>query len=121
VTFHSTKTTSEVAEMIQNSDALLMFSNYENFPCVIAEAMICGKPVISSNVNGIPEHVHQFNGILVNPRDEKALESEINRFIKNEVNFNSKEIRDYAMDNFSYTEVGRKFSMLYAKVLNQEV
>jgi glycosyltransferase involved in cell wall biosynthesis len=121
VTFHSTKTTSEVAEMIQNSDALLMFSNYENFPCVIAEAMICGKPVISSNVNGIPEHVHQFNGILVNPRDEKALQSAINRFVKNEVNFNSKEIRDYAMDNFSYTEVGRKFSMLYAKVLNQEV
>jgi glycosyltransferase involved in cell wall biosynthesis len=121
VTFHSTKTTSEVAEMIQNSDALLMFSNYENFPCVIAEAMICGKPVISSNVNGIPEHVHQFNGILVNPRDEKALQSAINRFVKNEENFNSKEIRDYAMDNFSYTEVGRKFSMLYAKVLNQEV
>ncbi len=118
VTFHSTKTTIEVAEMIQNSDALLMFSNYENFPCVIAEAMMCGKPVISSNVNGIPEHVHQFNGILVNPRDEKALESAIRSFVKNELNFNSKEIREYAMDNFSYTEVGRKFSEIYAKVLD---
>jgi len=117
VTFHSTKTTSEVAEMIQSSDALLMFSNYENFPCVIAEAMMCGKPVISSNVNGIPEHVHHFNGMLVNPRDEKALESAIISFVRNEVNFNSKEIRAYAMDNFSYTEVGRKFSAIYAKVL----
>jgi glycosyltransferase involved in cell wall biosynthesis len=121
VAFHSTKTTIEIAEMIQNSDALLMFSNYENFPCVIAEAMMCGKPVISSNVNGIPEHVHQFNGILVNPRDEKALESAVISFVKNEVKFNSKEIREYAMDNFSYTEVGRKFSLLYAKVLESEV
>ena len=117
VTFHSTKTTSEVAEMIQNSDALLMFSNYENFPCVIAEAMMCGKPVISSNVNGIPEHVHDFNGMLVNPRDEKALGSAIKRFVNNEVSFNSKEIRDYAMDNFSYREVCRKFSEIYGKVL----
>jgi len=117
VTFHSTKTTSEVAEMIQNSDALLMFSNYENFPCVIAEAMMCGKPVISSNVNGIPEHVHDFNGMLVNPRDEKALEFEIKRFVNNEVSFNSKEIRAYAMDNFSYREVCRKFSEIYGKVL----
>ena len=119
VTFHSTKTTSEVAEMIQNSDALLMFSNYENFPCVIAEAMMCGKPVISSNVNGIPEHVHDFNGMLVNPRDEKALGSAIKRFVNNEVSFESKEIRDYAMDNFSYTEVCRKFSEIYGKVLLQ--
>ncbi|MBM3186374.1 MAG: glycosyltransferase family 4 protein [Bacteroidetes bacterium] len=117
VNFHSTKTTSEVAEMIQNADALLMFSNYENFPCVIAEAMMCGKPVISSNVNGIPEHVHHFNGMLVNPRDEKALESAILSFVRNEVNFNSEEIREYAMDNFSYSEVGRKFTEIYAKVL----
>ncbi|MFM7681690.1 MAG: glycosyltransferase family 4 protein [Bacteroidota bacterium] len=117
VNFHSTKTTSEVAEMIQNADALLMFSNYENFPCVIAEAMMCGKPVISSNVNGIPEHVHHFNGMLVNPRDEKALESAIVSFVRNEVNFNSEEIREYAMDNFSYSEVGRKFTEIYTKVL----
>ena len=118
VTFHSTKTTSEIAEMIQVSDALLMFSNYENFPCVIAEAMMCGKPVISSNVNGIPEHVHEFNGVLVNPRDEKALTHEIKRFANDELTFDAKEIRTYALANFSYSEVGKKFTAIYKKILS---
>jgi glycosyltransferase involved in cell wall biosynthesis len=118
VAFHSTKTTVEIAEMIQNSDALLMFSNYENFPCVIAEAMMCGKPVISSNVNGIPEHVHEFNGVLVNPRDEKALAHEIKRFANDELTFDSKEIRTYALANFSYSEVGKKFTAIYKKILS---
>jgi glycosyltransferase involved in cell wall biosynthesis len=118
VTFHSTKTTIEIAEMIQASDALLMFSNYENFPCVIAEAMMCGKPVISSNVNGIPEHVHEFNGVLVNPRDEKALGHEIKRFAYGELNFDAKEIRTYALANFSYSEVGKKFTAIYKKILS---
>jgi glycosyltransferase involved in cell wall biosynthesis len=118
VTFHSTKTTSEIAEMIQASDALLMFSNYENFPCVIAEAMMCGKPVISSNVNGIPEHVHEFNGVLVNPRDEKALAHEIKRFAYGELTFDAREIRTYALANFSYSEVGKKFTAIYKKILS---
>jgi glycosyltransferase involved in cell wall biosynthesis len=118
VFFHSTKTTQEIAQLIQEHDALLMFSNYENFPCVIAEAMMCGKPVISSNVNGIPEHVHDFNGILVNPRDEENLGIQIKRFVQDEVQFDSVKIRDYAMSHFSYTEVGKKFNEIYRKVLN---
>ena len=118
ISFHSTKTTVEIAQMIKESDALLMFSNYENFPCVIAEAMMCGKPVISSNVNGIPEHVHDFTGLLVNPGDENALEFEIKRFVNKEIHFNSQVIRDYALKNFSYFEVGKKFSEVYGKVLS---
>jgi glycosyltransferase involved in cell wall biosynthesis len=117
VFFHSIKTTSEIARMIQESDALLMFSNYENFPCVIAESMMCGKPVITSDVNGIPEHVYSLNGILVKPKDEIALFEAIKRFIIVKNDFDSTEIRKYALEHFSYNEVGKKFSQIYDKVL----
>ncbi len=117
IDFHSTKTTEEIALMISSSDALLMFSNYENFPCVIAESMMSGKPVISSNVNGIPEHVNKENGILVDPRDEDALGDAINAFISGEINFDSKKIRAYAMNHFSYREVGEKFTLIYRSIL----
>ena len=116
VTFHSTKTTAEVAEMIQSSHALLQFSNYENFPCVIAEAMMCGKPVLSSNVNGIPEHVNEINGMLVNRGDENALRKAIIEFAENPEKFKSDKIRAYAMKHFSYSEVGKQFTEIYQKV-----
>jgi glycosyltransferase involved in cell wall biosynthesis len=118
VTFHSTKTTVEVAEMVQASHALLQFSNYENFPCVIAEAMMCGKPVLSSNVNGIPEHVNEINGMLVNRGDENALKNAIISFVQNPNKFNSAQIREYAMKHFSYSEVGKRFTEIYAEILN---
>jgi len=55
VRFHATKTTEEIAAMLRQSTCLVLFSNYENFPCVIPEALMCGIPVISTAVNGIPE------------------------------------------------------------------
>jgi glycosyltransferase involved in cell wall biosynthesis len=103
--------------MIASSDALLMFSNYENFPCVIAESMMSGKPVISSNVNGIPEHVYEENGILVDPRDEEALGNAIVAFTTGELGFDSKKIRAYAMEHFSYKGVGEKFTNIYRSIL----
>ena len=117
IDFHSTKTTAEIAHLIASNDALLMFSNYENFPCVIAESMMSGKPVISSNVNGIPEHVNKENGVLVNPRNEEELSNAIVSFMNGEIKFDAKQIRTYAMEHFSYREVGEKFTNIYQSIV----
>ena len=118
VFFHSTKTTAEIANMIEERDALLMFSNYENFPCVIAESMMCGKPIIATSVNGIPEHVTSFNGVLVEARDEHALMLAISDFVFGKLSFDASEIRQYAEENFGYQSVGLKFLEVYRKVLH---
>jgi glycosyltransferase involved in cell wall biosynthesis len=118
VLFHSTKTTLEIATMLKSSSALLLFSNYENFPCVIAESLMLGKPVISTSVNGIPEHVNSSNGILVKPGDEKELETVICNFLDNKIQFDSNSIHSYAFEYFSYQEVGRKFDVQYRRVLS---
>ncbi|MEL3901267.1 MAG: glycosyltransferase [Treponema phagedenis] len=51
-------------------DLFLLLSNYEGLPMTIIEAMAHKKPIVSSNVGGIPELVDEGNGILVNSEDE---------------------------------------------------
>ena len=46
-------TRSEVAEVLQNSDALLMTSISEGSPQVIKEAMACSTPVVSTDVGDV--------------------------------------------------------------------
>jgi glycosyltransferase involved in cell wall biosynthesis len=55
------------------------------FPTVIAEAMACGKPVVSTTVAGIPELVaNGHTGLLVQPRDVPALAAAIRRLASDE-------------------------------------
>jgi glycosyltransferase involved in cell wall biosynthesis len=52
------------------------------FPTVIAEAMACAKPVVSTAVAGIPELVAQNEtGLLVPPNDARALADALARLI----------------------------------------
>jgi glycosyltransferase involved in cell wall biosynthesis len=54
-------------------------SLHDTLPTVILEAMTYGKPVIATNVGGIPIMVKNWkNGFLVPPRDKMS----ISRFIK---------------------------------------
>jgi glycosyltransferase involved in cell wall biosynthesis len=117
VQFESTKSTLEIAEEISKSNALVLFSNYENFPCVIAEAMMLGVPIISTNVNGIPEHVSSMNGILIPKQDEEALLEALLQFVEKKTTFSHTEIQKYALSQFSYAAVGRKLNEVYHEVI----
>ena len=117
VFFHGTKNTAEVASMMKNSDFLILFSNYENFPCVIAEAMACGLPVLSTNVGGIAEHVNETNGILIKAKDNDAFENGLNQMLDICHNFDKKQIRNYAEAHFSYEVIGRQLVEIYNNIL----
>jgi glycosyltransferase involved in cell wall biosynthesis len=51
-------------------------------PNVLAEAMACGLPVVSTRVAGIPELVwHEQNGLLCEPRDADDLARQLGRLL----------------------------------------
>jgi len=51
------QTLEEVAKSVSEAHCFILFSNYENQPCVIPEAHACGIPVIATDVGGIKEHL----------------------------------------------------------------
>ncbi len=58
----------------------VMPSTFESYGIAAAEAMTYGKPVIASNIGGLPE-VIDGGGILVPPKDPQALADAINRLL----------------------------------------
>ncbi|MFO7868021.1 MAG: glycosyltransferase [Bacteroidales bacterium] len=117
VQFLGYKNRQELAQILREASYLLLFSNYENFPCVIVEALASGIPVISSNVGGISEHVSEKNGILVEPRNEEQLYNAIQYMNNHYTEFNSNELHSYAVEHFSYESVAKSILQVYDKLL----
>jgi colanic acid/amylovoran biosynthesis glycosyltransferase len=62
-----------VRAAIAGSHALILPSLAEGLPLVVIEAMACGRPVIATCINGVPELVTPAEGWLVPAGDAEAL------------------------------------------------
>jgi glycosyltransferase involved in cell wall biosynthesis len=64
----------DVIGLMKSFDLFVMSSVTEGLGSAILEAMTCERAVVASNTGGIPEAVDDdVTGLLVPPRDEKAL------------------------------------------------
>jgi teichuronic acid biosynthesis glycosyltransferase TuaC len=67
----------KVAEWLAAANVLALPSYNEGNPNVVIEALSCGRPVIATDVGGIPELVSASSGILIASRDSHALAAAI--------------------------------------------
>lgn len=57
-------------------DAFAMVSAHEGFGLVLAEAMMCGRPVVSTHVGCAPEVIrNRVNGVIVQPHPDSVAQS----------------------------------------------
>jgi glycogen(starch) synthase len=85
VTFTGSVTENEKIGWYQKADVCVIPSTYEPFPMVALEALAAGKPVVASNVGGLPEVIHNgVNGLLVQPRNPKEIAEAVNRVLSDE-------------------------------------
>lgn len=60
---------------IKEADIFIHPSHRESYPMVILESLMLNKPIISTNVGGVPEIIeHNQNGFLINNDDEEIFQ-----------------------------------------------
>ena len=115
VHFLGRKTSQEIAEMLRHSDFFLLFSNYENQPCVLLEAFSTGTPAVTTPVGGIPEFTNPDNAVIVSPRDEAQLIEKLDFMLDNSQNFQPAAIREQVLGICSPKTIADKWNEIYAK------
>jgi glycosyltransferase involved in cell wall biosynthesis len=104
---------SEVARQMQVTDALILFSQVENAPCVISEALCCGLPVIATITGGIPEMLDESNGLMIEPGDEMAMKNALLKLKQSYDRYNRAQIALKAAALYNYETVGKELSAVY--------
>ena len=117
VIFHGKKTSAEVADAYQQADFFVLFSNFENLPCVIVEAFASGVPVLSTAVGGIAEIVSPERGILIPQGDEDALLQGMIQMLDHGAEYDRQAIRDYAIKTFAAQNIGQQIFEAYKEVV----
>jgi len=107
----------DVAQELSNSDAMVHFTRYETFGCVIAESLCCGVPVIVSDLDVTKELVtNGVNGLLVTESEIKDLAEKILYFMESGFQINSKKVAEENQQKFNYDRVGKMFDEMYKSV-----
>jgi glycosyltransferase involved in cell wall biosynthesis len=117
--FHSEVPQQVLAEYVRQSTALILYSNYETFGCVIIEANACGIPVIVSDIPVFHETVTEgINGTFVPANNPEALAKRMTDVINNHVSFSKQAIEASSL-KYSYENVGKQFSNWYNEILSK--
>jgi glycosyltransferase involved in cell wall biosynthesis len=104
----------ELSKSMQQCDALILYSRFETFGCVLIEANACGIPVIVSELEVFHEIIEEgINGIFAPGENPAALAEKLRQFIEQKANFDAALIAKTAAEKYNYEKTGRQFFELY--------
>lgn len=108
----------EIAQKMQAADALIFFTRYETFGCVLAEALCCGTPVIASNIPVLQENLEDHtNALFVESENEAELAKKMEEFSTRKQSFSQAGIAKQARSKYHYDKVADEFYEFYKTVV----
>ncbi len=116
VELESTKSTEEIAQEMQNASFFLLYSNYETFSVVLAEAWCSGLPAVYSKCGGLTELSNRNLGIQVEADNNLQLEKVLENMLNTYHQYNPFIISEYAKTKFNSKLIGEQFLTVYEGV-----
>jgi glycosyltransferase involved in cell wall biosynthesis len=104
------------------SSIFVLPSFEEGDPIALKEALAAGKPLIGTNVGGIPAQIREgWNGFLVEPANERQLAEKIKYLVENpsertRMGENSRKLTE---DKFDWSKIAKRYLEVYEKVVRQ--
>ncbi|HUM46068.1 MAG TPA: glycosyltransferase [Chitinophagales bacterium] len=111
--FHDYLSNEEVYEILSSCSFLVVNSVSETFSMAAAEALACGKPVITTRCGGPEEFIDATNGMLIDTNAPLQLAAALIKMYAIHAEYNPEELKKFAAANFSATVVGKKFMEIY--------
>ena len=111
---------SQVQELLNCADLMLLPSDLESFGLAVLEAMACGVPAVCSRVGGVPEVVRDgVEGYLVTPRDIKTMAARALEILTDPSRQErmGKAARERALSQFCSTRIIPLYEKLYERVI----
>lgn len=116
INFHGFKSKDYIASLLSRSAFFVHPTDMENLPTVISEALCLGVPVLSMNINGIPEMIDESNGVLVQPKKPIELALAIEQMLNDYPKYDREKIANTARAKYSQESIGGKIMEIYASI-----
>lgn len=115
VIFHGYKDKNELKNIYQQATVFCLTSYNEGMSNAMLEAMACGLPVISTNVGGAEELIHD-NGIVINKGNASELTEAINKIIADKIKLDKLSVASRKIaESKSWNAIAKQF---YNQFLN---
>ncbi len=116
VEFHGNVPHDKIVEKYSNADAFVLFSRYETFSIVVAEAMAAGLPIITTRSGGITMELSDKQAVFVEKENIEGLAAAMKKMIHKEITIDTNSLKTYAEQHYSADIVSAKFMNIYKSI-----